>query len=102
MDTVEANETRYSNPDQQRQKKGSGDPPKQAKSRQKLWSETDLSKRRKQDNRTVLFRVRMGSTTATKIEVVGCFPSRQRPGDKVVSYTNSETRDLNAEAILPL
>jgi len=46
------------------------------------------------DARTVLFPVRMGSTTTTKIEVEWRFPNRQRPGDKVVLYTNSETRDL--------
>jgi hypothetical protein len=98
---MEANETRYSNPDQQRQKKGSDDPPNNPNQDINYEARRTYRNVGTQDNRTVLFPVRMGSTTTTKIDVERRFPNRPRPGDKVVSYTNSEKRDLNSNAICP-
>jgi hypothetical protein len=53
-------------------------------------------------NRTVSFPVTMDNAATNKIKVEGRFPNWQRPGDKLVSYISSETRELNSNAVLPL
>lgn len=99
---METNETRYWNRDQQRQKKGSDDPPNEPNQDRNYearrtyrnvgnigYQNSVVSNKNRQHN---YYQYRSGRALSEQAA------TRWQSG--VVSYTNSETRDLNSKAVL--